>query len=104
MDIESCAKDGLVRRTPQARLFGSELSSFLREIRLCDQEFAIGIPVFKIKYNHSGFQNGNPFYPFHDQLNYKLVKHFVESKTTKSNVNKFLFEPLIAPLTEKLPY
>ncbi len=91
-------------RTPQAGLLGSELSSSLREVRFSDQEFAAGTPVFNIKYNHLGFQNDNPFYPFHDQLDYGLAKYFAESETTKSNVDKFLSDPLMAPLTEKLSY
>ncbi len=91
-------------RTPQAGLLGSESSSFLREVRFSDQELAAGIPMFNIKYNYLGFQNDNPFYPFHDQLDYELAKYFAESKTTKSNVDKFLFDLLMALLTEKLFY
>ena len=73
-------------------------------VRFSDQEFAVETPVSHNKYNHSGFQNNNLFYLFHDQLNYGLAKYFAESETTKSNVNKFLSESLIALLTEKLSY
>ena len=66
LDTRSRARDGLSEHTPQARLFGSELSSFLREVRFSDQEFAAGTLVFNIKYNHFGFQNNNSFYCFHD--------------------------------------
>ena len=101
---KSCAKDGLSRRTPQAGLFESKLSSFLREIRFSDQEFAAGTPVSNIKYNHPGFQNNNPFYTFHDCLNYGLAKYFAKSETIKSNINKFLSKLLMALLTKKLSY
>ena len=103
-DTRSCARDGLSGRTPQAGLLGSELSSSLREVRFSDQEFAAGTSVSNIKYNHPGFQNNNFFYPFYDQLDYRLAKYFAESETTKSNVDKFLSEVLMAPLTEKLSY
>ncbi len=94
----------LPRRTPQAGLLRSESSSLLREVRFSDQEFASGTPVSNIKYNHFEFQNDNPFYPFYDQLNYGLAKYFAEFKTTKSNIDKFLSDPLMALLTEKLSY
>ncbi len=97
-------RDMLPRHTPQAGLLRSESSSFLREVKFCDQEFAAGTPVSNIKYDHPGFQNNNLFYPFHDQLDYGLAKYFAESETTKSNVDKFLSDLLIAPLTEKLSY
>ncbi len=103
-DIGSHARDGLSRHTPQARLLGSESSSSLREVRFSDQEFAASTPIFNIKYNHPGFQNNNPFYLFHDQIYYGLAKYFAESETTKSNVDKFLSDPLMAPLTKKLSY
>ncbi len=103
-DTESRAKEGLSGRTPQAGLLGSESSSSLREVRFSDQEFAASTPVSNIKYNHPGFQNDNLFHPFHDQLDYRLAKYFAESETIKSNVDKFLSDPLMAPLTEKLSY
>ncbi len=101
-DTRSRARDGLSGRTHQAGLLGSESSSSLREVRFSDQEFAVGTPISNIKYNHPGFQNDNRFYPFHDQLDYGLAKYFAESETTKSNVDKFLSKPLMAPLTKKL--
>ena len=102
LDTGSCTRDGLSGCTYQAGLLRSELSSFLREFRFCDQEFAAGTPISNIKYNYPRFPNNNPFIFFHDQLNYRLAKYFTESKTTKSNVNKFPSEPLIASLIEKL--
>ncbi len=103
-DTESYTSDDLSRHTPQAGLLGSESSSSLREVRFSDQKFAAGTPVSNIKYNHPGFQNDNPFLPFHNQLDYRLAKYFAESETTKSNVNKFLSELLMALVTEKLSY
>ncbi len=103
-DIESRAKNGLLGHTPQAGLLGSESSASLREVRFSDQEFAIGTLISNIKYNHLAFQNNNPFYSFYNQLNYGLAKYFAESETSKSNVDKFLSEPLIALLTDKLSY
>ena len=104
LDTESYARDGLAGRTPQAGLLGNKLSSSLREVRFSDQEFATNISVSNIKYNHSGFQNNNLFYLFHDQLDYGLAKYFAEFKTTTSNIKTFLSEPLMALLTEKLSY
>ncbi len=54
-DTRSRARDGLSGRTPLARLFGSESSSSLKEVRFSDQEFSTGIPISNIKYNHPGF-------------------------------------------------
>ncbi len=51
-DTESRVRDVLLGHISQAELLGSELSSFLRKIRFSDQEFAAGIPVSNIKYNH----------------------------------------------------
>ena len=104
LNTKSYTKDGLARRMPQTRLLENESLSSSRKVRFSDQEFAAGTPISNIKYNHPRFQKNNPFYPFHDQLNYRLAKYFVKSKTTKSNVNKFLFEPLIVPFTKKLFY
>ena len=103
-DTRSRIRDGLLGCTPETGLHGSELSSFLREVRFSNQEFAAGTPVSNIQYNDLGFQNNNLFYLCHNQLDYGLVKYFVESKTTKNNVEMFLSKPLIAPLTEKLSY
>ncbi len=47
-DTGSHTRDGLSRRTPQARLLGSESSSSLREVRFSDQEFATGTSVSNI--------------------------------------------------------
>ena len=103
-DTESRARDGLARDTPQAGLLGSKLSSSLRKVRFNDQEFVISTPISSIKYNHPGFQNNNPFYLFHNQLNYQQAKYFAKFEMTKSNVDKFLSEPLMALLIRKQSY
>ncbi len=103
-DTRSRVRDGLSGRTPQAGLLESESSSSLREVRFSVHKFAAGTPVSNIKYNYRGFQNDNLFHPFHDQLDYGLAKYFAESETTKSNIDKFLSDLLMAPLTEKLSY
>ena len=46
----------------------------------------------------------NSFYIFNDQLNYALAHYFAELETTKCNVNKFLFNPLMTFFTKKLSY
>ncbi len=97
-------RDMLSGRIPQAGLLGSESSSSLREVRFKDQEFTTGTPISNIKYNHPGFQNNNPYYPIHNQLDHELAKYFAEPKTTKSNIDQFLSDPLMTPLTEKLSY
>ena len=100
-DTGSRARAG---RTPQDGLLGSESSSSLTEVRFSEQEFPAGTPVSNIKYDHPGSQNDNLFYPFHNQLDYALVHYFAQSETTKDNVDKFLSDLLMAPLTEKLSY
>ena len=104
LDIESRAKNGLSRHTPQAGLLASELSSFLRVIKFSKQEFPADKLISDIKYHHPGSQNNNPFYLFNDQLDYAFANYFAGSETTKGNVNRFLSNPLMAPLTKKLFY
>ena len=104
LDIESRARDGLSRRTPLNGPFASELSSSLREVRFSKQEFPTNKPISDIKYHHSGSQNNNLFHPFNDQLDYIFASYFEESETTKGNIDRFLFNPLINQLTQKLSY
>ncbi len=103
-DTGSHARDSLSERITQDGLLASELSPSLREIRFSKQEFPAGIPVSDIKYQHPGSQNNNLFHPFNDQLDYVLATYFAESETTKGNVDRFLSDPLMAPLTKKLSY
>ena len=88
---------------PQNRLL-SELSSTFREVTFSESEFPAGTPVSDTQYEHPGSQNNNPFYPFNDQLDYALAHYFAESETTKRNVDKFLTNPLMKPITKKLSY
>ncbi len=52
MNTGSHVRDILLECIPQTGLLRSEWSSSLREVRFNDQEFAIGIPISNIKYNH----------------------------------------------------
>ena len=103
-DTGSRARDGLSGHTPLARLLANESSLSLREVKFGEQEFPAGKHVSDIKYHHPGSQNDNLFYSFNDQLNYALANYFAESEFTKSNVDKFLSNPLMAAFTEKLSY
>ena len=93
-----------VGHTSQDGLLGSELSSSLKEVKFSEQEFTACTPVSIMKYDDLGSQNDILFYPFYYQLDYALAHYFAESETTKSNVDKFLSNPLITLLTEKLFY
>ena len=73
-------------------------------MRFIDQEFVTCPPISNIKYNHPRLQNNNCFYLFHNQLDYRIANHFAKSKTTKSNIDKFLSKLLIDLFTEKLSY
>ncbi len=90
--------------TPRKGLFASKSLSALREKWFSSHEFPVGTPISDKKYKHLGFKHKNSFYPFNDQLDYALAHYFAESETTKGNVSKFLTDPLMAPLTEKLSY
>ena len=76
----------------------------LREKWFTGKEVPAGTPVSDIKYKHPGLKHQNSFYLFNDQLDYALAHYFAESKTIKGNVNKFLSDPLMTPLTKKLSY
>jgi Plavaka transposase len=82
----------------------SESSSTFREVTFSESEFPAGIPVSDTQYEHPGSQNNNPFCPFNDQLDYALAHYFAESETTKRNIDRFLTNPLMKPITEKLSY
>ncbi len=69
-----------------------------------ESEFPVGTPVSDTRYIHLRSRSNNPFYPFNDQLDYALAHYFAESETTKRNVDKFLSNPLIKPITKKLSY
>ena len=103
-DTKSRAKNDLSRHIFQDGILASESSSSLREVMFSEHEFSTGKLVLDIKYHHLGSQNDNFFYLFNNQLDYALTTYFLKFKTTKGNVNRFLSDPLMAPLTEKLSY
>ena len=81
------------------------LKRYIKKNRaLIDGHTEEGTPISNIKYDHPGSQNDNLFYPFHNQLDYALAHYFAESETTKGNVDKFLSNPLMAPLIKKLSH
>ncbi len=82
----------------------SEFLSALGEEWFSRHEFPTGTLISDKKYKHPGSKHKNSFYPFNHQLDYDLAHYFTESETTKGNVNKFLTDLLIAPLTKKLSY
>ena len=91
-------------RTSWDGLFASESLSLLRKDWFTRNKFSAGTLVSDMKYNHPRLKHQNSFYPFNDQLDYALAHYFAESETTKGNVNKFLSDPLMTPLTKKLSY
>ncbi len=76
----------------------------LREECFSSHEFPSGIPISDEKYKHPGSKHKNSFYLFNDQLDFGLAHYFVESETTKGNVNKFLTDHLMVSLIQKLFY
>lgn len=89
--------------TPQNKLLG-ELSRNFKEITFGKPNFLVNISVFDIRFIYPESLNNNVFYPFNAQLNYILAYYFADSETIKYNVNKFLFNPLMKPITKKLLY
>ena len=69
-----------------------------------ESEFSAGRPVSDTRYKHPESQKNNPFYPFNDQVDFALAHYFADSETTKHNINKFLTNPLMKPLTKNLLY
>lgn len=88
---------------PQNRLL-SKLSSTFREITFSESEFLIGILVSNTWYKHSKTQNKNRFHPFNNKLDYTLAHYFVELEITKRNIDKFLSNLLMKPITKNLSY
>lgn len=104
LNTKSCITDSLFGHTLTNGLFASKLSSSVRKIIFVEQEFLISKPVSDVKYHYPSFLNYNLFDEFNDQLDYALTNNFAESKTTKANINRFLFNSLMSPLFEKLSY
>ena len=67
-----------------------------------ESKFLADIPILAIKYKHFGSQNNNLFYLFNGQLDYALAHYFANSKITKCNVDKFLTNLLMKPITKDL--
>ena len=93
-----------IKRIPQDELLISKFLSSLRDEWFIGNELPAGIPVSNIKYNHPELKHQNSFYPFNDQFDYVLAHYFAELEITKSNINKFLSDLLMIPLTKKLSY
>lgn len=56
------------------------------------------------QYRYSDYQHDNGFYLFDNEVDYTLAHLFVESETSKSNMNKFLTNSLMKSITEQLSY
>lgn len=94
----------LLKFTPQDGLLVSELSLFIKKIRLSKQKFPAGTFISYIKYDHLKSQNDNLFDLFNDQLDYVLAHCFIESEIIKDNINRFLSNLLITLFIKKLSY
>ncbi len=90
--------------TPWKVLFASKFLSALTEELFRCHEFLTGILISDKRWKHPRSKHKNSLYLFNDQLDYGLIHHFVKSEITKGNVNKFLTDPSMAPLTKKVSY
>lgn len=102
--IANCTPEMSTKNTPWKGLFVSESLLVLREEWFSSHKFPTGIPISDKKYQHLRSKHKSSFYFFNNQLDYGLAHYFVELETTKGNMNKFLTDLLMAPLTEKLSY
>ncbi len=85
--------------TTQNKLL-SKLSQNFKEVTFSESKFLFSIPVLDTGYVHPGSQSSNPFYPFNNQLNYaQLAYYFAELETTQHNIDKFLSNLLMKPIT-----
>ena len=98
------ATDSPTKKIPWDELLPSKSLSLLREEWFTRNKISTSIPVSDIKYNHLRLKYQNSFYLFNDQLEYTLAHYFAKSEMIKGNVNKFLSDLLITPLTKKLFY
>lgn len=67
-------------------------------------KFPVGTPVLDIKYKYLGSQNNNLFYFFNGQLEYILAYYFANLETTKHNIDKFLINLFMKPMTKNFLY
>lgn len=92
----------LTENTPQTRLFVSKSLSMLREKWFNSHEFPVAIPISHKKFKYPRSKHKISFFSFNNQLDYDLAHYFVQSETTKCNLNKFSTNLLMTSLTEKL--
>ena len=89
--------------TPPNGLLSKLLSTF-KKVTFSESKFLAGTPVFDTQYEHLGSHNNNLCYHLNDQLDYTLAHYFVKGETLKCNVNRFLTNLLIKPITKQLSY
>lgn len=98
------SSDILTKDISQKRLLISKFLSIMRKEQFSSYEFFIGTQISDIKYKHLESKYQSSFYPFNNQLNYALAHYFAKSMITKDNINKYLTDLLMVPLTKKLSY
>ena len=81
-----------------------ELSLTFKEVTFNEYKFPAGILVLDTRFKHPGSQNNNFLYNFNDQLDYLLAHYFANSETTKCNIDKFITNLLMKPITKDLSY
>lgn len=69
-----------------------------------EYKFPTGIHILNTKYKYPGTKNNNLFYCFNEQLDYILAHYCIESESIKRNIDKFLSNLLMKPITKKLSY
>lgn len=96
--------DMLIKDISQKILLENKFLLVLKKKWFNSHEFLTNTQISNIKYRHLGIKYKSSFYSFNNQFDYVLAHYFVELKTTKGNINKFLINLLIASLTKKLFY
>ena len=94
----------LTENTPLKRLFASKSLPALREKWFSSNKFPANTSISDKKYKHPRSKHKSSFYLFNNQLDYGLAHYFPKPETTKGNMNKFITNPLMAPLIKKLSY
>ena len=56
------------------------------------------------KYKHQGLKYKTSFYSFNNLFDYALAYYYVKVKSIRSNINKFLINPLMTLFIRKLFY
>lgn len=101
--VYSSTLDTLTENIPQKGLFASKSLSMLEEKQFSIYKFSTGIPVLDMKYRYLGSKHKSNLYPFNYQFD-ALAYYFTKLEIAKGNINKFLTDPLMVFLTEKLSY